>query len=60
MARRDPLVMIQCTCLIRYLVQFAYLLLMGFVETSRFLVRCLRPRAVLAAENLFLCTQLAL
>jgi hypothetical protein len=29
MARRDPLVMIQCTCLIRYLVQFAYLLLMG-------------------------------
>jgi hypothetical protein len=45
MARRHPLVMIQCICLTRYLVQFAYLLLLGFVETSRVLVRCLRPRA---------------
>jgi hypothetical protein len=60
MARRHPLVMIQCTCLIRYLVQFAYLLLLGFVETSRVLVRCLRPRAARAAEPLFLRTQLAL
>jgi hypothetical protein len=40
-------------------VQFAYLLL-GFVETSRVLVRCLRPRAARAAEHLFLRTQLAL
>jgi hypothetical protein len=45
---------------IRYLWQYAFMLLTLLIEATRLLRLCLHPPAVLAAENLFLRTQLAL
>jgi hypothetical protein len=41
-------------------LEVARMLLKLLVDVSRFLFLCLRPRPTLAAENLFLCEQLAL
>jgi putative transposase len=52
--------MTQLTCLLRNLVQLACTLVTLLGDALRYLGLCLRPPATLAAENLFLCKQLAL
>ena len=45
---------------IRHVSQRAFMLVALLIDAVRFLRLCLRPSATLAAENLFLRTQLAL
>ncbi len=45
---------------LRTLMPLVCMLLTLLCNTTRFLFLCLRPRPTLAAENLFLCKQLAL
>jgi putative transposase len=52
--------MTRCTRLFHNLIPLGCLLLMLLVDAVRFLLLCLRPSPTLAAENLFLRTQLAL
>jgi hypothetical protein len=52
--------MTRCPSLLRNLIPFARTLLMFLMDAWRFLRLCLRPSPALAAENLFLCKQLAL
>jgi hypothetical protein len=50
----------QFTCPLRLLTELACTLLILLTDAGRFLLLCLRPSPVLAAENLFLRKQLAL
>src|SRR5215510_3347719 len=52
--------MIRCTGQFRHFLLLACTLLMLLSNALRFLCLCLRPSPTLAAENLFLCKQLAL
>jgi putative transposase len=52
--------MLSVLCLLHHLVQLVYILLGLLGNAARFLLLCLRPPTVLAAENLFLRKQLAL
>jgi hypothetical protein len=45
--------------LLHHVVQFVCILLALLGDTMRFFLLCLRPRAALVAENLFLRKQLA-
>src|SRR5713101_6219269 len=54
------LAMIRYPRRLRNLMRFACLLLTLTCDAGRFLLLCLRPSPALAAENLFLCKQLAL
>src|SRR5262249_29897110 len=60
MLQRGTLAMTRFTPLLHTVRHLAGTLLMLLVDVVRFLSLCLRPSAVLAAENLFLRKQLAL
>jgi putative transposase len=60
MSQRDILAMTQSTRWCRSLIRFACMLFTFVCDAWRVLLLCLRPRAALAAENLFLRKQLAL
>jgi hypothetical protein len=57
--RRNISAMTRCTGLLHNGLHLADTLLTLLVDVVRFLRLCLRPAPALAAENLFLCTQLA-
>jgi hypothetical protein len=58
--QRETLAMTRYTRLLRNFMSFAGILLMLLLDALRFLLLCLRPTSILAAENLFLRKQLAL
>jgi hypothetical protein len=60
MTLRDATTMSCFFFTIRSLLQYAGMLRTLIVDATDFLLLCLRPQAALAAENLFLCKQLAL
>lgn len=60
LSQEGALRMLSLPRLLHHLVQLVYTLLALLGNTARFLLLCLRPPAVLAAENLFLRKQLAL
>src|SRR5919108_2363288 len=60
LSQKGALRMLRVPRLLHHLVQLIYMLLMLLVDAAHFLWLCLHSPTALAAENLFLRTQLAL